>query len=171
MFRFCFTFFIGSALCNLTWCAVMSDCVFYSLVFPHPSSGPLQEAWELSISAGLTVVEADDEHLECALSRSVLGLSGRWLPIVFWTGLILPWVEPVGDVSSVTASPNDRWFNIESLQKRAVVYASVAFIFLRASSFITPQYKQQFAFYILKTAIHCYDVKVCLCYLFNMIVR
>lgn len=136
-------------------CEVMSDCEFYGLVFPHPSSGPLQEAWELSISAGLTVLEADDEHLECVLSRSVLGLSGRWLPIVFWTGLILPWVEPVGDVSSVTASPNDRWFNIESLQKRAVVYASVAFIFLRASSFITPQYKQQFAFYILKTAIHC----------------
>lgn len=155
MFRFCFTFLIGSALCNILWCAVMSDCVFYGLAFPHPSSGPLQEAWELSISAGLTVLEADDEHLECALSRSVLGLSGRWLPIVSWTGLILPWVEPVGDVSSVTASPNDQWFNIESLQKRGVVYASVAFIFLGASSFITPQYKQQFAFYILKTAIHC----------------
>lgn len=44
----------------------MSD--FTGFVFPHRA--PVL----CSISAGLTVVEADDEHLEFVLSCSVLGL-------------------------------------------------------------------------------------------------
>lgn len=92
------------------------------------------------------------------LSCSVLGLCADWLMVTNHAldGFNPPLGRaPVGDVSSVTAIPNNRWFDIESVQKRAVVTASLAFILLRASSFITLQYKQQFAFYILKTVIHC----------------
>lgn len=76
MFSFCFTFLICTAVCNLLRfvcvCVIMSDCVFYKVdglmhIYEIYAGGLCVPSSLWSSPGGaqhLTVVEADDEHVE-----------------------------------------------------------------------------------------------------------